>query len=135
MGIVALPLALALFLFWIPGVGLAVAATRTGENKPSCIRLFVFVVLIAFSIGFIGPIMILHGTTIDAWGLFFRIFSRDFVGTFILGCASIFIYYFTRINVYRVIAASIFTAAGLVPVAWFTISQSLVIFFKIKLSY
>jgi hypothetical protein len=136
MGILALPLAFALFLFLIPGIGLAVAATRANQNRPSCIRLLVFVVLVELSIGFIGPFVILHGTKINAWSLFFGIFFRDIIGALIIGCASIFAYYFSRRkSIYLVIAASTFIAAGLVPVAWFTISQSLVTFFNIKLSY
>ena len=131
MGILALPLFGFLLYFWVPGIQLARGAMHASKSKAVWMAIFACILAVEFLIGFCGPLALSRGETVDLWSLMFAMTFR-YVAAALLGWICVRIFRSSQKEIFRTIASSLFISAALFPVAWFTVTRSLMAAFGVR---
>ena len=126
MDFIALPLLLVLLFMWVPGLRLANEAVRSADNgnAPAAVAIGVGVCA-AFVLGFCAPLLFLHHKPLNMWMLLLSM-TLEYTVAAIAGLCLILRFRSSRRRALLIGAATLFIAAGLYPITWFTIIDPLV---------
>jgi hypothetical protein len=132
MELVALPLLLAFLLLWIPGLRLAIKASRSehGTETPASVWI-VFGVCAAFVVGLGAPLLILHHRALNMWMLLLWM-TLEYAVAAIVGLGLIVRFRSNGKRTFLIAASTLFIAVGLYPVTWFTVIGPLITYLGIE---
>ncbi|MEO7700689.1 MAG: hypothetical protein ABIZ04_15815 [Opitutus sp.] len=131
MDLIALPLLLVLLFMWVPGLRLAAEAVRTDDDRktPAVVAIGVGVCAVV-AVGFGAPLLFLDHEPLNMWKLLSSM-TLEYTVAASVAWNLILRFRSSRKRPFLIGASTLFIAAGLYPITWFTIIGPLVSYFDI----